>query len=95
MTRHLTRVACAHVISGVLARRGINPRVRPVSIDAMTALAREVRHELDRIGANPDVVATCFEVLVEEVINHTMTGAGHKIAFEQLAAGFRVEPQKH
>jgi len=92
MPKHLNRTTWQYMISNVLARRGINPRVQPVPIEVMTPLARDVRQELDRVGAGGDDLDACFDLLVAEVLDKTMTPAGQQMAVDRLAAGFRSKP---
>ena len=92
MARHLKRTFCEYMITNVLARHGINPRVQPVPMDVMTPLARDVRQELDRVGAGGEDLDTCFDLLVAEVLDKTMTAAGQQMAVDRLAAGFRSKP---
>jgi hypothetical protein len=91
MAKHLWVITCETIIVEVLARHGVNPRIQPVPIDAMASIARDVRHELDRAGLDATDLDLCFDRLVTEVVNTSMTAEGRNIAIAHLTTGFRSE----
>jgi hypothetical protein len=91
MAKHLWVITCETIIGEVLARHGVNPRVQPIPIESMASIARDVRHELDRAGLDATDLDRCFDRLVEDIVNTSMTADGRTIAIEHLTAGFRSE----
>lgn len=93
MVGGLTRKTFDELLHRVLARHGVDPKgTSPVPFDEMTLIGRAVRQELDyrRIESENDL-RQCFEWLLEQVLDRSMTPAGRKMAIGQLAAGFRLQ----
>ena len=77
------------ILRRVLTKHGVDPTGSgPVQFEKMTPIARDVRQELDRVGASDDDRHNCFDWLGSEVLDKSMTAAGRKMAIEHLAAGF-------
>lgn len=59
-----------------------------VPFDKMPLIAADVRDQIDRIGITDDELHTCFNWLLPEVMDRSMTPAGVQMAVAALGKGF-------